>query len=237
MSSIRIGGRIGLGRTTTTALAVVAAISLSACSGASSTPSATSPAATSASTAPIESQNTEPVTLTVLIPSSGLQVGFEAVAKAFHDANPTVTIEFQAVPSGTTYGQALLTQLQAGTAPDVIYTNGGSGAPEALLPLAKAGRLADLSSSAWTSSVPAAAASLYQVDGKFYGLPLDLNPLGVVYNVDQFTALGLTPPTTFDELLALCQTIKATGKTPIAVPGQYPRLLGEMLAAKSRLLL
>jgi multiple sugar transport system substrate-binding protein len=38
------------------------------------------------------------------------------------------------------------------------------------------------------------------LDGKYYGLPLGSNDLAIYYNKDMFTAAGVTPPTTFDEL-------------------------------------
>jgi raffinose/stachyose/melibiose transport system substrate-binding protein len=170
------------------------------------------------------------VTLTVLVPSSGLQTGFQAVAvHNFELAYPNIKVQLDPEPSAT-YDQVLLTELQAGNAPDVFYTNGGSGSPVSVVPLAKAGRLVDLTKSPWAKRVPAAAASLYWIKNKLYGLPLDLNPLGVVYNVAAFKTLGITPPTTFGGLLSTCRKIAAAGKIPIAVPGQFPRLLGEMLA-------
>lgn len=219
------------------AVPVAAALSVALIGCGTAAPSATPAASpTAAVTASPGTEPTPPVgtgTLRVLTPASGLQVGFEAVAKNFEAAYPTLKIEFQGVPSGATYGQTLLTQLQAGTAPDVFYTNGGSGSPEAILPLAAAGRLADLSGRAWAGDVPSIAEGLYWSGDQLYGLPLYLNPLGVVYNVDEFARLSLTPPTTFDALLAMCGTIKDAGKVPIAIPGQFPRLLGQILSASN----
>ncbi len=172
-------------------------------------------------------------TITVLVPASGLATGFNAVVANYERANPNIKVQVTTVPSGATYTQTLLTELQAGTLQDIIYTNAGLSTSDALLTLARAGKLANLSASPWASRVPAAAHDQYYLGKKLYGLPLDLNPLGVVYNVAKFKSLGLTPPTTFSGLLNLCRTIKAKGTTPIAVPGQFPRLLGEMLAASA----
>ncbi len=53
------------------------------------------------------------------------------------------------------------------------------------------------------------------VDGKRYGIPVGMNIKSLVfYNKPSFTAAGYTAPATIDELLALTDKIKATGKTP-----------------------
>ena len=49
-------------------------------------------------------------------------------------------------------------------------------------------------------------------------LPLDFCDLGVFYNQDIFDRLGLAPPETWDEWIALCQTIEDQGYIPIAIP-------------------
>lgn len=39
-----------------------------------------------------------------------------------------------------------------------------------------------------------------QLDGKYYGIPLGSNDLALFYNKDMLSAVGVEPPTTFDEL-------------------------------------
>ena len=53
------------------------------------------------------------------------------------------------------------------------------------------------------------------VGGKYYGVPVSMNIKSLVfYNKPVFTAGGYTVPTTIDELIALTDKIKASGKTP-----------------------
>jgi alpha-glucoside transport system substrate-binding protein len=53
------------------------------------------------------------------------------------------------------------------------------------------------------------------VGGKHYGVPVNMNIKSLVfYNKPAFTAAGYTIPTTIDELMALTNKIKASGKTP-----------------------
>jgi len=53
------------------------------------------------------------------------------------------------------------------------------------------------------------------VDGKHYGVPVSMNIKSLVfYNKPRFTAAGYKVPTTIDELVALSNQIKASGKAP-----------------------
>lgn len=45
-------------------------------------------------------------------------------------------------------------------------------------------------------------------DGKVYGLPHNSNCLELFYDVDKLTEAGVNPPTTWDELMAACKTLK-----------------------------
>lgn len=52
-----------------------------------------------------------------------------------------------------------------------------------------------------------------QLDGKTYGLPLGSNDLALYYNKDMFSAAGLQPPTTWDELKTDAQKLTKPGTT------------------------
>lgn len=58
------------------------------------------------------------------------------------------------------------------------------------------------------------SAGTYQ--GQVYGIAPGVNGLALYYNKDMFTAAGLTPPTTWDELTADAQKLTAGGKQGIA---------------------
>ena len=52
-------------------------------------------------------------------------------------------------------------------------------------------------------------------DGKIYAVPTNFAAALVFYNTEIFDKCGVTVPTTFDEWLTTCQTIKDNGYTPI----------------------
>lgn len=57
-------------------------------------------------------------------------------------------------------------------------------------------------------------------DGQLYGLPRNTDVLGFYYNKDMFAQYGLSVPTTWDELVSVCQTLNGNGVSGIAMDGQ-----------------
>ncbi|MCB0007823.1 MAG: extracellular solute-binding protein, partial [Anaerolineales bacterium] len=84
-----------------------------------------------------------------------------------------------------------------------------------------AGRIADISqlwvANGWAEMYPGALADLATIDGKQYFVPQAIQWNPVFYRTDLFAAQGLTPPQTWDELLAACDTLAAADILPLAV--------------------
>jgi multiple sugar transport system substrate-binding protein len=59
------------------------------------------------------------------------------------------------------------------------------------------------------------------VDGKQYGVPYSYYQWGMYYNKDMFDKYGLTEPKTWDEFLAVCETLKSNGIAPITIGTKY----------------
>ena len=88
---------------------------------------------------------------------------------------------------------------------------------------ADAGLLQDITAAVadWKDTVNPGAMSIYQYNGKQYGVPWDMGMIGFWYNKELFEQAGITtPPTTWDEFLAAVQKLKAAGITPLAHRGQ-----------------
>ena len=63
--------------------------------------------------------------------------------------------------------------------------------------------------------------SIYQYNGKQYGIPWDMGMIGFWYNKDLFAQAGITaPPATWDDYLADVGKLKAAGITPLAIAGK-----------------
>jgi raffinose/stachyose/melibiose transport system substrate-binding protein len=116
-----------------------------------------------------------------------------------------------------TYPTTLTTQLRAGTAADtfgVLPGNGNNWCVEALGP---SGYLADLSDEPWVAGLPASVVAPVSYQGHVQILPISGGVFPVYYNKSVFEKAGVTPPTTWTELLDICKKLKSAGVTPIAL--------------------
>jgi raffinose/stachyose/melibiose transport system substrate-binding protein len=146
----------------------------------------------------------------------------QPLVDAYVDSNPNVEIN-TSYAQADPYTAASRTKLTSGTAADVIGVWPGNGNAMCLYQLVPAGYLADLSAEPWTAQMPAGLDAVTKIDGKTYILIPCFACIGAMYNKQVFDELGIEQtPTTWTEFLALCDTFKAAGKTPLAVGLQAP---------------
>ncbi|HEU4760779.1 MAG TPA: ABC transporter substrate-binding protein, partial [Gemmatimonadales bacterium] len=116
------------------------------------------------------------------------------------------------------YQAAVRTKLTSGTAADIMCVWPGNGNAMALFQLAPGGFLTDLSAEPWVAGMPAGLDPVTKYEGKTMILVPGFAVIGTVYNKQVFDELGIEQtPTTWSEFLALCDKIKAAGKTPLAL--------------------
>jgi raffinose/stachyose/melibiose transport system substrate-binding protein len=154
------------------------------------------------------------------------------VIRDFQKKYPNVTVSVSQLPIDQ-YPQIVRTQLRSGTGPDIFYGSTGTGAPDSIIPLAKAGFAADLSGSSWVANVPKEIQPLIESNGKTVALPVEFTANAMIYNLDNFKKYGLAIPATFNDLLASCKTISSKGGVPIALAGgvpQNPSMVGMLIA-------
>ena len=81
------------------------------------------------------------------------------------------------------------------------------------------GLLEDLTDEAFMKTVNKTALEIStRPDGKIYTAPLALNTYGVFYSTKDFEELNLSIPTTYEELITVCEKLKSAGKTPFMFP-------------------
>jgi len=127
--------------------------------------------------------------------------------------------------SNEAYPQKLDVAFGANKGPD-IYFNWGGGALDDFV---KAGKVTAIPSSTvptsrFSSSVMGAAT----FNGQVYGIPANgIAPVVLYYNKKVLSSAGLTPPSTFAQLLADVSKLKAKGVTPIslAASDEWPTLM------------
>ena len=182
----------------TTSAAPVTSAATSAAATRSSTGLATAQRATSSSTA-ASAAAAKPSAKVLRITwfGAGTTKGidyFGLNAKAFATKNPTYSISIE--PAGAKYDDKVLTDVAGGTPPDVFLQGGRDFG----LFVSK-GVLQDLSALIArdhydTSDFFAVCMQLTTWKGKAYGLPDDLNLLGLYYNKDLFDKAGVAYPPT-----------------------------------------
>ena len=155
----------------------------------------------------------------VLTLASVDQGSIEDVVKAFEAANPGVTVRYT-TSGADQYQQQIRTQLASGTAPDVMSVWPGNGNPGATYVLSKPGYLLDLSDRPWAAKLPEAVKGVAQYEGKTYNAIFGLNAIGAVYNQQALDKSGLTPPSTWTELLQFCKAPAAKGTPAFALGNQ-----------------
>ena len=124
-----------------------------------------------------------------------------------------VTITYQPTQSDQ-YNATLRLQLDNGTGPDLYYSRSYKVGQE----------LFDAGFSMDCSEIPgvkenfdASALNAWQTaDGKVFAVPFAAVNHVVYYNKDIFDQYKLEAPKTFEEFLALCETLKKNGITPLA---------------------
>jgi raffinose/stachyose/melibiose transport system substrate-binding protein len=198
------------------------ALVVSACTGGGASTAPSTAPSTAATTGPSSeaSKAAEPVTITwyhIQNNDPGLSL-WKKLADEYTTAHPNVKIDIQ-VNENEAFKTKLTTLLQQGDVPDLFQTWGGGGLRQQV----EAGLVKDITAdiASWKDTINPGALGMYAVDGKNYGVPFDLGLVGFWYNTKTFTEAGITaPPATWADFLTTVQTLKAKGKTPIALAGK-----------------
>ncbi|OCT15084.1 hypothetical protein A8709_13305 [Paenibacillus pectinilyticus] len=134
------------------------------------------------------------------------------INELFHKEYPNISIQYENAPVDQ-YQGVIKTRFVSGDAPDLIGVFPGTWKD----PFVKSGYLMDLTDSTWSAKLEDKARSTMMTGGKLYAMPVDQNAIGVIYNKKVFKDLKLTIPKSWDEFLEMCEAIKVSGLTPLAL--------------------
>lgn len=138
----------------------------------------------------------------------------EQLIADFQTKNPDIKVKWNNFDHEG-YKSAIRNFLTA-DAPDVVAWYAGNR----MEPFVKAGLFEDVSD-VWAANglndqLKSAAASM-TIDGKKWGVPYTYYQWGIYYRADIFKDKGITPPKTWDELVAACAKLKSAGITPFTI--------------------
>ena len=161
------------------------------------------------------------VTTLTLVARTAHAPALNAAIARFEALHPDIAIR-ASYPSPAALSSTILNGLASGTAPDIMVMS-TSGAGTAGLPSLWAlgpQYLADLSNEPWVKQLWHPLLPLASTAGKVYGEPMNTGSIQIgVYNKDLFSQRGVTPPTTWAGLLALCNRLADQGIVPIELAG------------------
>jgi len=144
----------------------------------------------------------------------------EEIVKNFMEANPDIEV-IHSIVAHEDFKTAIRAYLTASTPPDVLTWFAGNRARFFI----DNDQIMDISdvweSEGWNDSYPKGFQALSTVDGKQYFLPTSWYWWAVYYRVSIFDELGLEVPETWDEFLAVNETLKDNGYIPIAIGTKY----------------
>lgn len=136
---------------------------------------------------------------------------FQKLGEKFEEENKDLKVYVNS--PGDAYA-ILKARMVKGNVPDII----GLDATQTYVDYAKADVYEDLTDSHLMESVKPAyqemLAGMEGEGGRLHAIPFAANVTGVLYNKDIFAELGLSIPTTWQELTDVCEKIQAAGKTP-----------------------
>ena len=156
------------------------------------------------SKAAAETEAAKPVTIKAMFWAQETKDQFAKVSDDYSAKYPNAKIEWE-YPPNSDYKKILSTRILSGEAPDIFGAIDSS--------FYKYCR--PMEDQAWRSRT--LSTSNLSMKGQLMGVPLTYAALVVYYNKTVFAEAGITAiPKTYDEFLALCESLKAKKITPIA---------------------
>lgn len=203
MAGTMLAGCAGSGTTDATTATTAAPGTEAATTVAASTAGGTDAAA--------DSIVTEPTELIYIFADGdeGAKASMNEIVKRFNETYPDITVKIEP-GNGGAYSEFLKTKESVGEFPDVMEMRDTAV-------YQRAGMLEPLS-----DEIVSLFKTTTEFDGNTYTAPLaGENTQGIIYNKTYFDENGLTEPKTYDEFIALCQTIKDKGDmAPLVIGGQ-----------------
>lgn len=135
----------------------------------------------------------------------------ETVINNFNAANPGIKVNFVQVPDTAT---VLQSRAQLNEMPDMFGCTTGN----MFELMFEDGIIMDLTGQEFLNNVEPSSLEMSTYNGKNWRLPYSLSCYGLYVRTDIFEEQGLALPTTWDELMDVCEKLTAAGITPFALP-------------------
>lgn len=138
---------------------------------------------------------------------------FEDAVRTFEQQHANVKVNFEGIDQTIHREQKLKSEMVTGTPPDLFILFGGAE----FEPYARSERLMDLTAFVDDQGLVFRDLSLWTLDDRIYGLPIEGHAEPFYYNRAIFRELGLTPPATLEELDRIIDKLLESGIIPFAL--------------------
>ncbi len=145
---------------------------------------------------------------------------YESLINRFNEENPDVHVTLTSTSDAQT---VFLTRVSTNDIPELCYVYYNA----TYIEFEKEGLFEDLTGDPILDLVDKSIQDMAYVDDSIYCVPVTLSPAGIYYNVDLFEEKGYTYPQTYEELIALCEQMKADGITPFAFSDKTVSTIGQ----------
>lgn len=161
---------------------------------------------------------------TIATESDSFSVPYATSIADFEAAHPGVKIVHETFENES-YKTKIKASVAANELPDIFFTWGGGFSTS----FVESGRVlcVDEAYEKYRDDMPEAMLGNLTWDGKRYGSGYTMNVSMLFYNKKMFEENNLTPPATFEELVAVCQTFIDKGITPFGISAKDTWVLAQ----------
>lgn len=156
--------------------------------------------------------------LSILVSSGWMDNRYDETIARFEETYG-VTVDLQTIPADQ-YSKLLQSKLTTDSCADIFWIQSNPFAIESVI-VDPEKYCIDFTGAAWAEKMPEARLSSCTYQDKLYGLQIWHNSpeYVMVYNKTMFDELELQVPSTYSELLAVCEKLAAENITPWFLPG------------------
>ncbi|MFJ3445735.1 ABC transporter substrate-binding protein [Streptomyces sp. NPDC086081] len=160
-------------------------------------------------------------TAVTVMASNTDKAAMTSVIAAFQRHNPDIRIKVSFADINTLQ-KAIPHKLRTDKAPDIFTVWPGSGNPASVATLERDNLLEELNLRPFSRTVPQGVKPVTDVLGITYVVPMSFSAIGAIYSQQTLDKIGGSAPTTWSELLHLCDTAEQHGKVLFALGNATP---------------
>ena len=174
-------------------------------------------------------------TIVISVINNYYTAGWKLMAEEYTKLHPETKVTVDVVADNSTYTQKMTTWLTAddlSEAADIVHVNFAAGPVGGYNVMFEKDMIYDFNDmldetnpydngNLVRDSFKDSDRALLQNEGRSYALPFDFCGVAIMYNQDMLDEYGIALPTTYEELIAACETLQAAGvEVPIAASSE-----------------